>query len=542
MSDHEQDADQFGQRIAELLRDNDELRSILDWLPLAVLVKDRNGRFLYVNHAAAPAYGATAATLTGRIDAEFMPEGNDLAGIRASDVDVIDTGRPLSLPNFVFYTSEGRARHLVLGRYRVHFQGEPSVLLTAYDTTSVQEIAASRRQLELKLAEKQRLESLGLLAGGIAHDFNNLLVGVFANAELALREVPTDSKAATYLGRLNAAGKRLADLTRQMLAYSGRGRVEVTAVDVCSAAAEILELLRASIPATIALEPSLPAGLPPVRAERGQLSQVILNLVTNAAESIGSLPGTVRVTVRSEYFDPAMQASLAVRPLREPGQYVCIEVRDDGCGMDRATRERIFDPFFTTKATGRGLGLASTLGIVRAHQGGLQVDSTPGEGTCMRVWLPPAERLPVVTVSTPPQPRISGGRVLIIDDEPVVLQAESALLAAEGYEVHTAENGETALTTLQRLGSVDAVILDMTMPGRPVQDTYEALRTQLPDVPVLLCSGFNDPEVLERLLSCPNTLFVQKPFTTDELVRGLARLVSGGGRLPGLRATPQVIE
>jgi two-component system cell cycle sensor histidine kinase/response regulator CckA len=510
-----------------LVLENEELRGILAALPLAILIKDRTGRFLFVSPAGAPGYGVSHDAMIGRTEAELLPPGNDLAQILAIDQEVIDSGTSHVEPSAVFQTHDGRPLQLFVFRIPVRFEGKPAVLVAAWDESGSAKIAGERALLERKLAQTQRLEGLGLMAGGIAHDFNNLLVGVFANADLALREVGDDSRAGLYIGRLKSAAQRLADLSRQMLAYSGRGHVERERLDVGHVVAEISELLHASIPPQVELTVSVPEDLLHVNGDRAQLTQVIMNLVTNAAEAIAARSGNVRIDVRNEYFDSARFAGLAVRPRREATDYICIEVSDDGPGMDHATRDRIFDPFFTTKAEGRGLGLASVLGIVRAHHGALNVDSTPGQGTRMRVWLPPADRL--LKPRPQPQPlrssRPPGQRVLIIDDEPVVREATSSLLETYGFEVLTAADGQIALALLEQAGKLDAVLLDMTMPGPNASDTHRALRRSLGSIPIVLCSGFNDPDVLDDLLGRPDTSFIQKPYSPEQLLQCLDTVI-----------------
>ena len=511
--------------LAQLERTHGELRAALDAIPLATLIRDRDGRVLYSNDPGGAGYGLSGAELIGRLEQDILPEGNDLQGALEVYRYVADSGVATSGPDTVFKTHDGRTLRLYVSYKPLRFQGQPAVLVNAFDTTDLREGALQRARLERRMAETQRLEGLGLMAGGIAHDFNNLLVGVFVNAELAQRQLEPDSVAAVHIEQLRLAANRLADLSRQMLSYSGRAHVEAEPTDVSELASELVKLLRASVPAHVELETCLPGGLPRVRADRAQLGQVVMNLVTNAAEAMGEQGGRVRVSTGTEYHDSASRADLTVRARREPGEYVFIEVRDDGPGMDCTTRDRIFDPFFTTKASGRGLGLASVLGIARAHDAALHVETRQGEGSCFRLWLPPTQQptpSPAVAVGAAPQD--TQPHVLVVDDQTMVREATAAALAAVGFVVSMAADGDAALAQARR-ELPDAVVLDMSMPGRSGRNVHAALRKIAPQLPILLMSGYSDPSLLKELLAMPATAFIEKPFSGDDLATKLRALL-----------------
>lgn len=251
-----------------------------------------------------------------------------------------------------------------------------------------------QKRLEQRLHETQKLESLGVLAGGLAHDFNNLLTSIIGNASLALKMQPADSSARANLAEVIRAGERAADLTRQMLAYSGKGGFIIRPVILSDEVRATTEILQASIPKTVRLEFDLAGDIPPVDADPSQIQQLIINLVVNGAEAIGEQEGMVRVKTRTEAIDEdVIGGDFSLGDLR-PGTYACLEVRDTGCGMDENTVTRIFDPFFTTKFTGRGLGLAAVLGIARSYHGAVKVQSKLDEGSTFRVFLPVVEAQP----------------------------------------------------------------------------------------------------------------------------------------------------
>ena len=506
-----------------------ELRTIIDVLPVATAIKNKEGRFLYANKPAAAGYGLPPEKLIGQLEQDVLPPGNDLGRTLELDREVIASERSLSVPGQAFSTFEGRNMVLHITREPVFYHGERCVLVNAHDVTVLSTAAAERRKLERRLAESQRLEGLGLMAGGIAHDMNNLLVGVLANAEMALRCIDEEHDARGFVERVKLAAERMAGFAKQMLAYTGRDHVRVQPLDLAKLTRESIALLAANVPPHIYLDCALPASLPEVQGDATQLSQVIVNLIMNAAEAIGDRPGTISVNVRRELLDNDRTSSLADRSVRGVTDCLCLEVKDDGPGMDQVTRNRIFDPFFSTKGMpGRGLGLASVMGIVRSHQGALQVDSEPGMGTCMRVWLPlSSERQR--TSRAPAKERnqdVRGYQVLIVDDEPLVRDTTGSVLRAHGCIVHFAADGVEAVTTAARLPQIDLVLLDMNMPGTPLRDTFHALRTALPKSKVLLTSGYNDPNTLRDLLAEPGTAFIQKPYVIDELLQRCASLFS----------------
>jgi PAS domain S-box-containing protein len=506
----------------------DEQRAVLDALPFATGLRDGHGRILYANAAAAAGYGVAVEVMLDGNERDLLPPGNDVEDVLAKDREVLESGRSLTVPGQRFRTRDGRLQVLHMTRERVRFRAEPAVLVTALDVTEAHAAAAERRKLERRMAEAQRLEGLGLMASGIAHDFNNLLVGVLGNAELALSELTAESRAYGFMERVRLAAERLAGLARQMLAYSGRGHVRMQPVDLTPLIREVLELSASSVHSGIRVEVSLLEKLPPVDGDPAQLSQVIMNLVINAAEAIGAGTGTIKLTARSEFLDSDRCANLAVRSIRGAMDYLCLEVSDDGPGMDEATRERIFDPFFSTKGLrGRGLGLASVIGIVRAHQGALHVDSQLGVGTRMRVWLPLArERARLQSSNAPETAQLAAGlRVLVVDDEVIVRETTRAMLEARRLEVHTEANGPAAVAAAKRAGKLDAILLDVDMPGQAAGDTFRTLRGLLPETPILLTSGYGESETLSGLLKEPATHFLEKPFSAKQLVARLQVLL-----------------
>ena len=381
-----------------------------------------------------------------------------------------------------------------------------------------------RRRSEEQMRNAQKLESLGVLAGGIAHDFNNLLVGVLGNAGLALLELPEDSSARQPIRDIEVSAQRAAELTRQMLAYSGRGRFRVEPVDLSSVVEEMSQLLRRVISKQTQLSLRLGRDLPAVVADVTQLRQVVMNLITNASDALGDTAGTVTLETGTVMADRAMLASTYLNEQLPAGLYVVLEVSDTGCGMDGATSARIFEPFFTTKFTGRGLGLAAVLGIVRGHKGAISVQSAPGAGTTFRVLLPASSGTVGASEAATGAilKRGAGQLVLLVDDEEAVRGLARRVLERGGYQVLEAANGEDALSALaNHRASVRAVLLDLTMPGLGGEATLQRIRRDNPDLPVIVSSGYV-PEEEGTLAGVP---FLAKPYRPSELVDAVKKAI-----------------
>lgn len=384
-----------------------------------------------------------------------------------------------------------------------------------------------RKRLDEQFRHAQKLESLGVLAGGVAHDFNNLLTGILGNTSLALEVLSTNNPARPILRDVLNASERAALLTRQLLAYAGKGRFVIEPINLSGLVREISSLIQTSI-ANVQLRLELREELPLVLADASQIQQVVMNLVINGAEAIGQdKNGTVLVTTGVQDVDERyLLTTLGEKAVLSPGLYVTLEVHDTGCGMDQATLARIFDPFFTTKFTGRGLGLSAVQGIVRGHKGAIKVYSQPGKGTTFKVFLPvteqPARSSPVV-----PAVMNGGGElVLVVDDEEIIRRTAKSMLERHGYTVVVAEDGQRGLEIFRIVyDKVAAVLLDMTMPVLGGEETFSRLKEIRPDVKVLLSSGYNESEAIRRFTGKGLAGFIQKPYSSTALVRKIDGII-----------------
>ncbi len=387
-------------------------------------------------------------------------------------------------------------------------------------------IAVERDLSEKAVQQAQKLESLGVLTGGIAHDFNNLLVGILGNAHLALSEVDPSTSTFSLIGRIQEAGERAADLIDQLLAYAGKGEARVEAVDLRSIMKELTELLRSSVSRDVVLEFDSSDECLWVDADATQIRQLGMNLVTNAADSIA---GGGRVSVRTGAMtaDQIYLRRCYVGSTLCPGDYNFVEVRDTGCGMDACTIERIFDPFFTTKEGGHGLGLSATLGIVKAHGGALWIDSKPGMGTTFRVLFPRERGTRADSRRRQSDvERSDTATVLVVDDEELVIAVTERVLAHDGYRVLTERSGAGAIARARDLGDeLDAVVLDVSMPGMNGEETFRALRDLRDDLPVVFCSGHGTVEGRALVRGRRQTTFVAKPFSPENMRQALSRLL-----------------
>lgn len=492
-------------------------RAMFDNAALGVAILDAEQRIIDSNAALLTMLGYTADELHGLHFAQIThPDDAEQDSILARE---LHSGQRAS------YQLEKRYLHkdgsVVVGRLTASLVRGPAGEFE-FGIGMVEDIT-ERLRIERKLMETQKLESLGLLAGGIAHDFNNLLVALLGNATLALEDLPDDSPARPSVEHIEVAARRAAELTHQILAYAGKGRFVVERLNLNDIVYDISHLLQTAIPkhVTLRVEPAL--SLPDIDGDPTQFRQVIMNLIVNAAEAIGSQSGTVTVTTGTGWVDMRDLADAYVAAEAPPGPYVMLAVEDTGAGMDAATRDKIFEPFFTTKFTGRGLGLAAVLGIVRAHKGAIKIDSAPGKGTRFTVLLPVTNASIEPTRAEPPPSAVAwrgSGTVLVIDDEEDVRVVAARLLDRLGFAALSAPDGMSGAELFRaRASEISYVLLDMTMSHLSGYDTLPLLRQINAQVPIILMSGYDEQEAAGQFASKDTDLvgFLAKPFTVEDV-------------------------
>lgn len=366
-----------------------------------------------------------------------------------------------------------------------------------------------KQRAEEAISRKERFESIGMLAAGIAHDFNNLLTGIIGHAQLlqAVLTVPEDRQMADSIVH---AGERAAELTRQLLAYSGKGMFQMQDLDISSLIRDTEALMRAALPSKVTLETRL-GPVAAVSGDANQIRQALLNLTMNAGEACDGDTGAVVVSTGMERIESGSGFQVAPDEV-EQGDYAWIEIRDTGCGMAAQTIEKIFEPFFSTKFLGRGLGLAAVAGIVRSHRGLLRVESAPGAGSCFRMYLPTRRTL----VSA--EQRDQADTVLVVDDEAIVRQIVKVALERAGHKVIVAESGEAAIEIFRSApGRVGLILLDWKMPGMDGTEALRVLRKIAPDVKVIVSSGLSQPDTAYHFRETPVAGYLQKPYRMSEL-------------------------
>jgi signal transduction histidine kinase len=501
-------------------------RLVLDHMPIQIAVYDAEGRYWYVNIAAVRS-PEMRQWLPGKTDFDYCRQRNLPMHIAEQRTAAI--AQCLAEKRQVEFEEEFPSPHEG-NRYLTRFL---SPMLDS-DGTVIHVIGTSidhteRKRLETQLQYAQKLEGLGILAGGIAHDFNNLLTVILGHAELIKAQLIPESRMYENTRAIVQASHRAANLCNQMLAYAGKGKLVVKSCHVKTIIEEMQELLAASVSKNVHLKYRLAPHLPAIKGDPNQLQQVILNLVTNGSEAIEENEGTVTISTGIMECDAAYFQSTYFNDHLPDGLYVYIQVEDTGSGMDEATQNMMFDPFFTTKFTGRGLGLAAVLGIVRSHHGAIRIDSQLKKGTIMRVLFPATEWEEAEINGTLQEPDWRGkGTVLVVDDEESVRVMSRVMLKRLGFSALTAVDGVEAMAVFGRhQRKITLVMLDVVMPRLNGEDTFWELRKIRPDMPMLLLSGYGEEILSKRLLAEDQVEFIQKPYSMADLTEKIRTLVEG---------------
>jgi PAS domain S-box-containing protein len=500
----------------------ESLQLLLESTGEGVFGEDREGRCAFVNRAGAEMLGFSRDALLGRdlhttvhhSRADGSPYPMEACPIHS----VLRTGEPRRGRDELLFRADGSCFPVEYSANPIKRDGRTEgVVVTFTDITE-------KRRSEENLLQSAKLESLGVLAGGIAHDFNNILTGILGNTSLVLESLPDGDANRVLLTEVVTAGERAADLTRQMLAFAGKGQFVLEPVDLSRAIQEISELLAATLPKPTRLKLQLAKSLPPVEADPRQIQQLIFNLVLNAGEAIGDHAGEVTVETGVRDLPGGAPAEPPFGRVA-PGRYAFAAVQDNGAGMDAATRARIFDPFFSTKFTGRGLGLAAAMGIARAHHGVIRVETVPGEGSRFE-FLAPLSQSHAIPMPAAGAEVIVARTILVVDDEEIVRRTTQSVLERRGYRVLLAENGQQAVEIFRDMSDeISLVLLDLTMPIMGGEEAARFLRTIRHDIPILVSSGYNENEVAKKFAGSRVAGYVRKPYTASVLLDRIKAVV-----------------
>lgn len=485
-----------------------------------ILVVDLQNRVIHANPRAQALLSATVDNLGNQKVTELLPGSEQAIASRLQHREA-DTIYPypveITLPGRPDLYLELTAANLCDSRNNLI-----GYLLVLRDITR-------RRQAEEALQHASRMEGIGLLAGGIAHDFNNILTGIIGQNALALRFLSEDNPAHSHIKKSILSAERAADLTRQLLAYAGKGKFEIELLAINRVIEENSVLLETAIPKKVQLSLDLAPQLPLVKADRGQLQSIIMNLVLNAADAIEREAGEIRVSTRLITLSERNTSGFMWREDLRPGEYVLMEVQDTGVGMDSETLKRIFDPFFTTKPTGRGLGLSTLLGTIRSHGGSLKLESNLGAGSTFQIVFPasalPGEQILTQFANGRVNPQVEG-TVLIVDDEAPVREALTDILQTSGLQVLSAPDGRQGLDCFQsHQDQINLVVLDITMPMMDGQEVLKQLRHMAPKLPVILMSGYTSSPLSPGTTDNRYTSFVPKPCPPPRLIAEVIKMI-----------------
>jgi PAS domain S-box-containing protein len=503
------------------LRDSEERYRVVSEMGRDLITEGLpDGRLVYISPAVEATFGYSFDEFL-EMPGQTLLHPDDMPVLRAINDQEHALGEAIDYGRYRARTRDGRELWIESKGIRYETRdGDIHVITVSHNVTDEVAEELRGRELEEQLVAGQKLESLGVMAGGIAHDFNNLLTPILGEASLGLEDLPEDSPVRERLHKVRGAAQRAAALTEQMLSYAGKGPLQLESLDLSEQVNEMGRLFESAVSGKTVLAFDLARDLPRVEADAAQVSQVVINLISNASEALPDGAGTIHVRTGAIELDSVPSKALFAENLRA-GRHVYLEVADTGCGMDAETQKRIFDPFYTTKFTGRGLGLAAVAGIVRGHRGAVEIESEPGHGTIFRVLFPAVE---TVGASLP---RVghsgtvwrASDTVLVIDDDASVRELAADILSRVGLQVVTAADGREGIEIYsQRASEIRIVLLDRTMPALSGMDVFRELRAIDPQACVILVSGFSEERAAAELRDAGLAGFLQKPFLPEALI------------------------
>ncbi|HPP58697.1 MAG TPA: PAS domain S-box protein [Candidatus Hydrogenedens sp.] len=507
-------------------QERDRCIGFLNLSPSLFILLDSDGNIQHLNHSACQVLKCdTSAIGKNWFETFVSPEQRET--LQKHFKEIITNKIISDIEDEVYIINSNNEEKILLLRHAFLYGENREINGLIYSGMDITEKIKDEKEQQIlneKLQQTQRLESIGILAGGIAHDFNNLLVGIIGNADLALMELPPDSETRYYLQEIIRISKQLTHLSQQLLAYAGKGKTFPRLISLSSLINSNEKLIEVSVSKKIAVKYDLDPKLPLIDADPAHIQQLLINLILNSAESIGDRPGIITIITRQMHCDKNYLKTTYFGENCKEGQYVYLEIIDNGEGIKKEIQERMFEPFFTTKFTGRGLGLSAVAGIVRSHNGAIRVYSEIGRGTSFKVFFPISENQVLqqqlnLTPTTETKHLITQKHILVVDDEKLVRDTVRNMLEISGYKVITAEDGLQAIQIYRdNQSQIDLVLLDMTMPQLDGEETFRELRRINPKVKVILSSGYNEKDVIERFVGKGLIGFIQKPYVLSTLL------------------------
>lgn len=521
-------------RIEKALKENDKrLNFILDNVNDGIFTLDTKGEFLFVTPSVKELFRFTCHKETNNFLQLIYEE--DQAAAEALLQKILRGEIPVARLEYrVRCANKADIWHATTLTREIDQEGHVVLIGVCKDVTQQKAAEEEKQKLEEQVRNAAKLESLGVLAGGIAHDFNNMLTAIMGNCGLARMQVPQTSKAGRHLSNIEKASLKASELCQQLLAYSGKGKFIVQPININQVIRDMMNLLKVSISPKIDISFDMDEQLPAIKADVAQIQQVIMNVITNASEAIGDQPGEIHITTRPIHCDRAYLDNYYMGSSLQEGHFVLMQVRDTGSGMDKETLEKIFDPFFTTKFTGRGLGLAAVLGILRAHDASVKIDSEPGKGTTFSFIFPQhtteqpvKERPHAPATATEDMKWDDNTTILLVDDDEAIREISRQTLEQAGLKVITADDGQKAVEIYStRPNEIKLVLMDMTMPRLNGREALELMRQIKRDVPVILSSGYSEQDATQKIKENNQIGFLQKPYKPEDLLKSIQPFLS----------------
>jgi PAS domain S-box-containing protein len=506
------------------------LQALMDGMPDRIYFKDRDCRLILASNALARAHGFhSGEELIGKTDWDLFTRPHAEQAFH-DDNEVIQTGRPVIGKEEMETWKDGKEGWVSTTKLPLFDDKGKIIGLMGIsrDITAIRQAQAEKKLLECQVMQSQKMESLGVMCGGIAHDFNNFLMGILGNTGLALMDLERTSPAWKHVKQIEEVTLKAAELTSQLLAYSGKSEFAMQSLNVTDLVREMVNLLKISIPRNIRIVYNLIDGILAVNGDPVQIRQVLMNLVINASEAIGKNKGTITIgsgllTCGQDFFKRCV-----IRENMKPGDYVAISVRDTGCGMTEKVANRIFDPFYTTKESGHGLGTAVVHGVVKAHGGNIMLTTVEGKGTEFLILLPAVQNLTVRSDHTHSGKHElkPGSLILVVDDDEVVRTVASRILEGRKMKALSSADAESAMAILRKYKmQLAMVLMDVNLSGAGVRDLLREIRTEIPGLPVVLMSGYGEAYASEELNGAPYEGFLQKPFNAEQLIAKLGTVM-----------------